>query len=199
MVNAVHNLVAEIETNQGLSRVFNLRISSLFFLLHNILLSIYCLIKLFPKTIRWDFLTASFWQMYIHSDFLLFHHLFGWTKRIFDECSGSDTKSCQYHNSIQGFFSRKNYSWNVITDLDNNLKKQKSQKMVLITTYPNATPSVSWMCFTVSLFVSSLMSTQITVAFNFPNWYAIWRPIPCPAPVTNATSPATGLLKIKIV
>ena len=71
--------------------------------------------------------------------------------------------------------------------------------MGFITTYPNATPSVSWMCFTVSLFVSSLMSTQITVAFNFPNWYAIWRPMPCPAPVTNATSPATGLLKIKIV
>ena len=129
MVNAVHNLVAEIETNQGLSRVFNLRISSLFFLLHNILLSIYCLIKLFPKTIRWDFLTASFWQMYIHSDFLLFHHLFGWTKRIFDECSGSDTKSCQYHKSIQFFFSRKNYCWNVRTELDNNLKKQKTALM----------------------------------------------------------------------
>ena len=82
-----------------------------------------------PKTIRWDFLTTSFWQMYIHRDFLLFHHLFGWTKRIFDECSGSDTKSCQYHKSIQFFFSRKNYCWNVRTELDNNLKKQKTALM----------------------------------------------------------------------
>ena len=87
-------MVAEIETNQGLSRVFNLRISSLFFLLHNILLSIYCLIKLFIQ-----------WYKY------------------------RDTKSCQYHNSIQVFFSRKNYCWNVITDLDNNLKKQKTALM----------------------------------------------------------------------
>ena len=90
-------MVSEIETNQGLSRVFNLRISSLFFLLHNILLSIYCLIKLF---IQW------------HND----------TNTVTPSLANT-TKVFSF------FFSRKNYCWNVRTELDNNLKKQKTALM----------------------------------------------------------------------